>query len=82
MNICVIGCGYVGMSSALAIARYTKVSIWDKDSTKLHQLQENCMILDEEEMKLAFFKNRHNIVLEKSEEDVIKHNDSNFAHRF
>ena len=39
MKICVVGCGYVGLSLAILISQKYRVSLLDIDKNKIEQMQ-------------------------------------------
>lgn len=52
MKISVIGCGYVGLAVAAALAYSHNVSIWDKDVDKLNSLKKGNMPINDESLKV------------------------------
>lgn len=75
MNICVIGCGYVGMSIAVAIAKNKMVSVWDNDPIRLNKISACGVSFDDEMLRREFVEHKHNIIIGENEVQIIEKND-------
>ena len=72
MNIGVVGCGYVGLSTAVAMSKKNKVHIFDIDKNKLNKLNENHIPFAEADLEREYNKYRMNILVEEDREAFIK----------
>ena len=51
MKICVVGCGYVGLATTVAISKKQNVTIYDIDSNKLDCLRKDLLPIDDDDLK-------------------------------
>ena len=75
MSICVVGCGYVGMATAVAIAKNERVVIYDKDINKLKNFYNGRVEFNDEELKKTFLEHRDNLNVEYNEDNVVDNSD-------
>ena len=75
MKICVVGCGYVGLATTLAISKKQNVTIYDIDSNKLDCLRKDLLPIDDNDLKEAYQMNKSNIIIEEQKEACISNND-------
>lgn len=71
MNVLIIGAGYVGLSLALILAEKHSVKIFDIDSTKVDQVNKNCIIYEDSEID-QYLKNQEKLDAYDSFDDVDK----------
>lgn len=71
MNIGVVGCGYVGLSTAVALAKENKVHIFDIDPKRINMLNDNIIPFEEVDLERDFFQFRSNIIIEKNRDALI-----------
>jgi len=50
MNICVIGCGYVGLSNAILLAQHNRVRAFDIDESKVEKINSKISPIHDEEI--------------------------------
>ena len=75
MKICVVGCGYVGLATAVAFSKNHTVTVYDIDSNKMECLRKNDIPINDKELNDAFQDNRCRILVEESKEACIRDND-------
>lgn len=75
MRICVIGCGYVGLATAVALSKSQIVTIHDISLRKLGCLRKGVVPIDDNELKDAFHRNKCRIIVEERKEICISDND-------
>ena len=68
MKICVVGCGYVGLATTVAISKKQNVTIYDIDSNKLDCLRKDLLPIDDDDLKEAYKMNKSNIIIEEQKE--------------
>ena len=71
MNVLIIGAGYVGLSLALILAEKHSVKIFDIDSTKVDQVNKNCIIYEDSKID-QYLKNQEKLDAYDSFDDVDK----------
>ena len=69
MNILIIGAGYVGISLALIFAEKYTLKILDTDSTKVNQINKNCIVYNDSKSN-EYLKNQENLVAFNNINDV------------
>lgn len=74
MKICVIGCGYVGLATAVAISKNQIVTVYDIDSNRMGCLRNNDLPISDEDLNVAFQNNRCRIIVEERKEVCISDN--------
>lgn len=72
MNIGVVGCGYVGLSTAVAMAKKNKIHIFDIDKNRLNKLKEDNIPFVEADLEKDYFKYKTNIFIEEKQDLFIK----------
>ena len=75
MKICVVGCGYVGLATAVAFSKKQTVTVYDIDSERMECLRNNNLPISDKELNDAFQDNRCRIFVEESKEACIRDND-------
>ena len=75
MKICVVGCGYVGLATAVAISKKEIVTVYDIDSNRVECLRHDVLPINDENLNNAFHNNRCRIIVEASKEICIREND-------
>lgn len=75
MRICVVGCGYVGLATTVAIAKNQNVTVYDIDSNRRECLKNNDLPINDEDLKDAFQYNRCRIIVEEKKEICVREND-------
>ncbi len=75
MNVGVVGCGYVGLSTTVAIADKNEVYLFDIDKNKIKLLNENHIPFAEMDLERDYNKYKTNILIEKKRERFIKNCD-------
>ena len=56
MKICVVGCGYVGLATTVAISKKQNVTIYDIDSNKLDCLRKDLLPIDDDDLNFVISK--------------------------
>ena len=74
MRICVIGCGYVGLATAVAFSKSQIVTIHDSNLKKIGCLRKDLFPIDDKDLKDAFHRNKRRIIVEGRKELCISDN--------
>lgn len=75
MKICVVGCGYVGLATAVAFSKNHAITVYDIDSHRMDCLRKNILPISDVKMNDAFQNNRCRIIVEESKDACIRDND-------
>lgn len=74
MRLCVVGCGYVGLATAVALSKSHRVTVHDIDSNRMECLRNDLLPISDKNLNDAFQKNRCRIIIEEKKEVCIRNN--------